>query len=157
VARLDDGPIGDADPASVLLEAGRRAFRDALARDPELAARHAARLAKPTQDIKTKFYASVGWKRLRYKALAANAARNGGVACCELCGTTAAPGAPLNGDHIEPLSKAWDRRLDPTNVQVLCGACNHGKLNRDAIDWRPADPEDDRVVDAAGFAIHPAG
>jgi 5-methylcytosine-specific restriction endonuclease McrA len=121
----------------------------------EREARLAKIRAKPSTDIKTKFYASVPWKRLRYKALAANAARNGGVACCELCGTTAAPGAPLNGDHIEPLSKAWDRRLDPTNVQVLCGDCNHGKSNRDAIDWRPADPEDDRPVDASGFGIHP--
>jgi 5-methylcytosine-specific restriction enzyme A len=115
--------------------------------------REARIAAKPPKGVKTRFYASVPWKRLRYKVLAANAARNGGTARCELCAAVAAVGAPLNVDHIVPLSKDWSRRLDPTNVQTLCGPCNHGKLARDSVDYRPA--ADDRVVDAAGWGIHP--
>jgi 5-methylcytosine-specific restriction endonuclease McrA len=42
----------------------------------------------------------------------------------------------MHVDHIEPLSKNWDRRLDPTNVQIMCDDCNLGKGNRDSIDWR---------------------
>ena len=102
-----------------------------------LAATAAARVpVKPRKGRSAEFYASVAWKRLRYRILAECGTRHGGVARCELCGATAAPGSPLNVDHIQPLSKAWARRLDPTNLQVLCGPCNHGKLNLSAEDWR---------------------
>ena len=109
----------------------------------ERAERERRAKAKPTTDAKTKFYSSVPWRRLRYEVLAESAARNGGVARCELCGDTAAPGRPLNIDHIEPLSKRWDRRLDRANLQVLCGPCNHGKLGGPARDFRPAVPAAD--------------
>jgi 5-methylcytosine-specific restriction protein A len=82
------------------------------------------------------FYASLPWKRLRYKILALNAEKNGGVARCELCGKSHAPGAPLNVDHIEPISRNWERRLDENNLQVLCGNCNHGKLAGPTRDFR---------------------
>jgi 5-methylcytosine-specific restriction endonuclease McrA len=108
--------------------------------------REARARAKPTPDVKQRFYASVPWKRLRYAILAANAARNGGTARCELCATQAAAGAPLHCDHVVPLSKDWSRRLDPANLQVLCGNCNHGKSNRDAIDWRPDAPPEGQPV-----------
>ena len=84
-----------------------------------------------------RFYASLAWRSLRYRILATNAKCNGGTAQCELCHAAAAPGIPLNVDHIEPLSKNWGRRLDPDNLQILCRDCNHGKLNRDATDFRP--------------------
>lgn len=96
-----------------------------------------------TRAGKRNFYASAAWRQLRYRVLADNARRNGGVARCELCGATAAPGAPLNVDHITPLSRDWSRRLDATNLQVLCGPCNHGKLNRDSTDFRPKKPTGD--------------
>jgi 5-methylcytosine-specific restriction endonuclease McrA len=80
--------------------------------------------------------------------LAANAARNAGTARCELCAAVAASGAPLNCDHVVPLSKDWSRRLDPANLQILCQACNFGKSNRDAIDWRPTDPPDGQPASA---------
>ena len=97
--------------------------------------RAALRQAK-TKGRSQRFYASLPWKRLRYKILAENAERHGGAARCELCGTTAQPRAPLNVDHIRCLSKHWDLRLDPTNLQVLCGNCNHGKLAGPARDFR---------------------
>jgi 5-methylcytosine-specific restriction endonuclease McrA len=83
------------------------------------------------------FYASLPWRRLRYAVLAENPKRKGGVARCELCGTPAGVCAPLNVDHIETLSRCWSRRLDWTNLQLLCGACNHRKLNGTAQDFRP--------------------
>jgi 5-methylcytosine-specific restriction endonuclease McrA len=77
-----------------------------------------------------RFYASFAWKRLRYAVLA----EQGGK--CQACGATAKDGVVMNVDHIEPLSKNWERRLDKTNLQCLCGPCNHGKLNYEAKDWR---------------------
>lgn len=89
------------------------------------------------------FYNTVAWKQLRYKTLAANARRQpDGKPHCELCGEGAGPGRALNVDHIVPLSKDWSRRLDPANCQVMCGDCNHGKLNRDDTDFRPAGAAD---------------
>jgi 5-methylcytosine-specific restriction endonuclease McrA len=105
--------------------------------EQERAERLAKIRQKPSRDLKQKFYASAAWRRLRYRALADNAVRNGGVARCELCAAPAAQGEPLHADHIEPLSKNWDRRLDRTNIQIMCGPCNMGKSNKDTIDWRP--------------------
>jgi 5-methylcytosine-specific restriction endonuclease McrA len=82
-----------------------------------------------------RFYSSFAWRKLRYKVLSEHDGR------CQACGRSAKDGVILNVDHIQPLSKAWERRLDRTNLQVLCGDCNHGKLNFEAKDWRgPAAP-----------------
>ena len=82
------------------------------------------------------FRASIAWRRTRYAVLAENAAKHGGKAECELCGARAAPGAPLHVDHVEAISKNWGRRLDRTNLQVLCPDCNVGKLDGPARDFR---------------------
>jgi 5-methylcytosine-specific restriction endonuclease McrA len=81
---------------------------------------------KPKQP---KFYRSPEWKQLRYMILVQRGAR------CECCGASAKDGAKMNVDHVEPISKAWERRLDPTNLQILCGSCNQGKGGR-SDDWR---------------------
>jgi 5-methylcytosine-specific restriction endonuclease McrA len=98
-----------------------------------------ARQAKPETHHQRakKFYASRAWRSLRFKILAANAKRNNGICRCELCGRSRRDGAVLHIDHIEPLSKNWERRLDPTNCQVFCDSCNLGKSNRDDTDFRP--------------------
>lgn len=100
----------------------------------EEAERVAARAAASTASGRKLFRSSIGWRRARYAALAANAERHGGVARCELCGA----GPPFHVDHIEALSKVWAKRLDPTNLQVLCEPCNVGKLDGPARDWRAA-------------------
>lgn len=82
------------------------------------------------QDKISAFYRSAEWKRARYDVLVANDGR------CELCGAGKSDGVKLNVDHIKPLRLHWDRRLDPSNLQVLCGSCNQGKGNRDDTDWR---------------------
>jgi hypothetical protein len=75
-------------------------------------------------------YESDAWRRLRYTVLRE---QNG---CCQLCGRSRKDGVILHVDHIVPLSKDWSKRLDPTNLQVLCADCNLGKSNTDEIDWR---------------------
>lgn len=86
---------------------------------------------KSGKSVAATFYASREWKQLRYATLVKHGAR------CMCCGVSAADGARINVDHIQPISKAWDRRLDPSNLQVLCGSCNAGKAAWDQTDWRP--------------------
>ncbi|MGI9501583.1 MAG: HNH endonuclease, partial [Geminicoccaceae bacterium] len=89
-----------------------------------------AKRSLPKLDKISAFYRSVEWKRTRYDALVANDGR------CELCGAGKPDGVTLNVDHIKPLRLHWGRRLDRSNLQVLCGSCNQGKGNRDDTDWR---------------------
>lgn len=49
---------------------------------------------------------------------------------CVICGASAKTGARMNVDHIRPLSKRWDLRLDRRNLQTTCAACNGGKGGR---------------------------
>jgi 5-methylcytosine-specific restriction endonuclease McrA len=71
------------------------------------------------------FYKTPEWKRLRYAHLAQYPA-------CALCGRSAKDGARMNVDHIKPLSRHWNLRLAPHNLQTLCAACNHGKGGKTA-------------------------
>ena len=70
------------------------------------------------------------------KALKANDAR------CECCGAGAhemtVGGFPvrMHVDHIKPISKYWELRLEIENLQVLCAECNQGKGAWDETDWR---------------------
>lgn len=81
------------------------------------------------------FYQTAEWKVLRYAVLVQRGAR------CECCGASPRDGAVMNVDHIVPVSKAWDRRLDATNLQILCGSCNWGKGASDQTDWREPDED----------------
>lgn len=109
-------------------------FTAALAAERE--AREARRAAKPGKTAKEKFRSSIAWRRTRFAVLAENAKRNGGTARCELCGEAGKPGAALHVDHIEAVSRNWSRRLDKSNLQVLCADCNVGKLAGPARDFR---------------------
>ena len=99
----------------------------------------AAAVSKPPSkprkgDAARRFRSSMAWRRARYAALAKANGR------CQCCGRRAGPDVQLHVDHIEPVSKAWDRRLDPSNLQVLCESCNIGKLDGPARDWREREP-----------------
>lgn len=72
------------------------------------------------------FYDSWEWKRVRYDYLRTTDRR------CMCCGSP----KWLHVDHIVPVRKDWSRRLDPTNLQVLCEECNRGKASRDTTDFR---------------------
>lgn len=76
------------------------------------------------------FYKSPAWLRVRYQVLA----RYGFV--CMACKRHKDVTGPLHVDHIKPRSKYPKLALDPTNLQVLCMACNLGKSNRYEHDHR---------------------
>lgn len=87
------------------------------------------RLPPPAPNDKyAKFYQSFEWRRLRFSILKKYDRR------CMCCGTIE---GKIHVDHIKPLRKNWHLRLDPTNLQVLCAECNHGKGNWDETDFRP--------------------
>jgi len=87
------------------------------------------------KDKYQRFYESYDWRRARYDALCASDGK------CQLCGRGKHDGVTLNVDHIVPIKRAWNRRTDRTNLQVLCHECNHGKGNRDTTDWRGDEPK----------------
>ena len=76
------------------------------------------------------FLSSFEWRKLRMQALIKYGPK------CMCCGATPATGAVMNVDHIKPRKTHPNLALDINNLQVLCGACNHGKGNWDQTDWR---------------------
>ena len=62
------------------------------------------------------------WRRLRAQVLATRRV-------CEApgCGST----DRLNVDHIQSVREAPHRRLDPTNLRVLCQPCHSARTARD--------------------------
>lgn len=86
--------------------------------------------AQQTSDA---FLASYEWRKVRMQALKKHGAR------CQCCGATPADGAVMNVDHIKPRALYPSLALSLDNLQVLCGACNHGKGNWDMTDWRDKD------------------
>jgi 5-methylcytosine-specific restriction endonuclease McrA len=65
------------------------------------------------------------WYAFRERILAER-----GSACVE-CGSTDRP----HLDHIESVREAPHRRLDPTNVRVLCHPCHARRTLRDQSGW----------------------
>jgi hypothetical protein len=55
---------------------------------------------------------------------------------CSCCGATSADGVRIHVDHIKPRKYFPHLALAPSNLQVLCEVCNHGKGNWDQTDWR---------------------
>jgi 5-methylcytosine-specific restriction endonuclease McrA len=117
--------------------AERRARSNGTAPRAQAPVQEPAPLAhQPGKQEKTDFYQSWEWRTLRVKVLQQYGAR------CMCCG--AAPehvtvgGEPVMivVDHIKPLSKRWDLRLDRNNLQVLCQECNQGKGAWDETDFR---------------------
>lgn len=98
---------------------------------------------KTAKDGKAEFYLSWEWRTLRTKVLQQYGAR------CMCCGATpehkTVGGEPVAivVDHIKPLSKYWDLRLDRRNLQVLCQECNQGKGAWDETDYRPVPKTDE--------------
>jgi 5-methylcytosine-specific restriction endonuclease McrA len=97
----------------------------------------------PPKDEKAEFYLSWDWRTLRMKVLQQYGAR------CMCCGATpehkTVGGEPVAivVDHIKPLSKYWDLRLERGNLQVLCQECNQGKGAWNETDFRPVPKTDE--------------
>lgn len=73
------------------------------------------------------FFQSFEWKKLRYSIILKHGRK------CMCCGETK---GYIHVDHIKPISKYWQLRKDPNNLQVLCEGCNQGKSNWDETDFR---------------------
>ena len=79
--------------------------------------------------MKEAFFKGREWRRLRFQVLVTYGVR------CMCCGATP-HNRQMHVDHIKPISKHWDLRLDPNNLQVLCDVCNEGKSNLSEEDLR---------------------
>jgi 5-methylcytosine-specific restriction endonuclease McrA len=77
------------------------------------------------------FLSSYEWRKLRMVVIKKRGAR------CECCGASPQDGkTQINVDHIKPRKTHPELALTDSNLQVLCGVCNHGKGNWDDTDWR---------------------
>jgi 5-methylcytosine-specific restriction endonuclease McrA len=120
IALNEAGPF---DPARWALEMGREMLRAQRNERTKETRDAAVNLIKP-------FYTSRAWRSARYLFLKTQTDRR-----CRCCGATAAQ-TRLVVDHVLSVREHWDRRLDPTNFQILCNDCNLGKGSRDATDFR---------------------
>lgn len=94
------------------------------------------------------FLQTYEWRATRMQVLK----RDGAICAC--CGASPANGAIMNVDHIKPRRLFPHLALDISNLQVLCGDCNHGKGNWDQTDWRPKDCASIESNAAADEAFH---
>lgn len=76
------------------------------------------------------FLQSFECRALRMQALKLHGAK------CQCCGASPSTGAVMNVDHIKPRKFYPELALVLSNLQILCGDCNHGKGNWDETDWR---------------------
>lgn len=77
------------------------------------------------------FLSSYAWRNARYEAIKKNNGR------CECCGASPKENnIVLHVDHIKSRRLFPELALDPSNFQVLCEDCNHGKGFLDQTDWR---------------------
>lgn len=98
-------------------------------------ARESNQIAESLQANSRAFLSSYEWRRVRMEALKKYGAK------CQCCGATPTTGAVMNVDHIKPRKIYPELALCLDNLQILCGACNHGKGNWDMTDWRKAETE----------------
>lgn len=70
------------------------------------------------------FYQTVEWK-----TLSAQLRKSAGPTCVMCDRNFKKYGLTKNADHIKPLMYFWDLRLDPENIQIICGECNKAKGN----------------------------
>lgn len=63
----------------------------------------------------------------------ATVVRSNAKGLCQICSTSSDPIIGTEADHIIPIDtvEGWERRLDPTNGQLLCHACHMKKTTDD--------------------------
>ena len=76
-----------------------------------------------TYDEITNFYYSNEWKECRQDFISKS------ILFCKGCNGDLSGNNKkyINVDHIKPLRYFWDLRLDQSNLQLLCAACNKAK------------------------------
>ena len=73
--------------------------------------------------IKRDFFHSEEWENIRNIILERD------LYTCQECGADCKSNKDPQIDHIEPITRNWEKRLDPKNLQVLCSDCNRLKSN----------------------------
>lgn len=81
------------------------------------------------------FYRSWEWKQLRFRVLKHYGRK------CMCCGAGPEDGKVIVVDHVKPIRKYPQLRLDFNNCQVLCNDCNMGKGGDDETDFREPLPD----------------
>lgn len=76
------------------------------------------------------FLTTFAWRRLRMAAIHLHGAR------CMCCGASPSDGVVIHVDHIKPRKDFPELALSMKNLQIMCGACNHGKGNSFHTDYR---------------------
>ena len=94
---------------------------------------HKRNRRKAANNIKSKsngvnFYKSDAWVKLRYEILK-------DADQCLCCGASKTA-ARLTVDHVKPMWKYPELKLNKSNMQVLCMLCNKGKGGLDETDFR---------------------
>lgn len=80
------------------------------------------RQAPPRPTARARGY-DAAWEKLRAEVIAAHP-----LCCVDSCGST----DRLNVDHIVPVRVAPHRRLDRTNLRVMCHSCHSAHTGRTA-------------------------
>src|SRR5690606_41899955 len=75
------------------------------------------------------FYKSAAWERLRRVVLARD------NYLCQRCLEHQRITPATTVDHIVPLSVAWERRLDMSNLRSLCGPCHNAVRAEQGGGW----------------------
>ncbi len=77
----------------------------------------------------SKEQATAFYKTPEWKALSAELKRSAGPTCVMCDRDFEKYQLVKNADHIKPLMYAWELRLDPKNIQIICNECNKAKGN----------------------------
>jgi hypothetical protein len=84
---------------------------------------------KLNSETVSKRQASAFYRTTEWKTLSAQLRKDSGPKCLMCDRDFKKYGLSKNADHIKPLMYAWDARLDPENIQIICGECNKAKRN----------------------------
>ena len=95
-------------------------FRPRYAQDPVQRRREAAKAHDKTRPNSTARGYDAEWRQFRAQIIAEQP-------FCVQCGSS----ERLNVDHIESVRAAPHRRLDPSNVRVLCQSCHSARTARE--------------------------
>jgi 5-methylcytosine-specific restriction endonuclease McrA len=87
--------------------------------DAEQAKRAARKEQKTDKDKYQRFYRSKSWQICRWKFICSQPK----PLTCSVCGARA-PDTRLVVDHLVPIKQDWARRLDQSNLRLLCNEEN---------------------------------
>jgi 5-methylcytosine-specific restriction enzyme A len=92
------------------------------------------------------FYQSPEWKKIRIVVLKRD------HFACQLCGVNISRRGSSRVDHIIPLKKNWDLRLETSNLRSLCAPCDNRARIASETEWSRVDEVGvDGFVEGSGW------